>query len=203
MSGLNCSLVTAPPQAFSIRGACSGGTRLRRTQCWTVIGETSSAFASFDFFPSKWAMACSRGVSFLGISENILNVHIRSIHSGYRKATGGKIYFLDMNETNEKAEAFHRLTEARGVKTALAKRLGVTTTTINHWKDRGVPRALAVRVAEILKCQPWDISDIAPPEGAPSGAEIQERALRLSPERQAHLVKYLEFLEQSQGDATP
>lgn len=98
-----------------------------------------------------------------------------------------------MEKQNEKGINFSRLTSQRGVSARIAKTLEITPVRVNNWKTRGVPPGYAYRVAEILGCEPWEISDILPPERI-SPADVQARAARLTPDRQLELSKHLDFL---------
>lgn len=61
-----------------------------------------------------------------------------------------------------KGAEFERLARAAGLKWAdLARELGVNPQTITHWRKRGVAGAHSVRVAQLLDCEPTDISWVA------------------------------------------
>lgn len=107
-----------------------------------------------------------------------------------------------MDKPNQKAKNFVRLTAMRGVKTQIAQALGVEPAVVNNWRYRGVPTAYAYKVAAMLKCRPWDISDVLPTDSDLDPARTQARIQQLTPDRQEQLSNYLDFLlqQQSRGD---
>lgn len=72
------------------------------------------------------------------------------------------MYMRKTAEKTKKGARFEALASPRGVKASIAVRLKIDNTVINNWRYRGVPAEYAYIVAEILKCQPEEISDVLP-----------------------------------------
>ncbi len=80
-------------------------------------------------------------------------------------------------ESQVKGEAFERLAKAAGFKWAqLARELSVTPQTVQNWRERGVASTFAVRAAELLNCDPTEISAVAQ-----SVLDITDSSRRITP----------------------
>lgn len=114
-----------------------------------------------------------------------------------------------MPTPNEKGEFFAKLASPRGLKAQIARALGVDLPVVNNWRFRGVPPTYAYAVANLLKCDPSEISEVIVVAGSHEPAHVQNgepsnrneaRALllanKLSP---SDLKRWLDFGEALDG----